>query len=227
MAFEVSGPRICDFPSLATLVVDYGCKYLFQLARSDTPAVLQTTLRTISTMFETMRPRLKLQQELFLAFTVDRLAPPPTPGKPQFGLGFKAVSSPHPGTPTLGTPKLGPVNSDLELDKTPSTPRPLVAPARGDTRELLLETLSLISRQPSFMVDLYSNYDCDMNCENMFERLIDFAAKVSELMVQASKGFLSSYCRACILCNLDPDKSTGLKTPNTSVWTLYWRLLTT
>nr|VWO98733.1 MSP1 protein-like protein [Ganoderma boninense] len=27
------------------------------------------------------------------------------------------------------------------------------------------------------MVDLYANYDCDMNCENMFERLIEFCAK--------------------------------------------------
>ncbi|KAH8108152.1 Sec7-domain-containing protein [Cristinia sonorae] len=177
VAFEVSGPRICDFPSLATLVVDYGCKFLFQLARSDTPAVLQATLRTISTMFETMRPRLKLQQELFIAFTIDRLAPPTAQGKSQFGLGLKGVSSPRPGTPTLGTPKLGPVNQELDLDKGPSTPRLLVAPARGDTRELLLETLLLISRQPSFMVDLFSNYDCNMNCENMFERLIDFAAK--------------------------------------------------
>ena len=127
-------------------------------------------------MIETMRPKLKLQQELFLAFTVDRLAPPPIPGKSQFGLGLRG--SPRPGTPTLGTPKLGPANPDLDLDKAPATPRLLVAPARGDTRELLLETLLLISRQPSFMVDLYSNYDCDMNCENMFERLIDFAAKV-------------------------------------------------
>ncbi|THH32990.1 hypothetical protein EUX98_g1179 [Antrodiella citrinella] len=163
VAFEASGSRICSFPSLATLVVDHG--------------FLQTTLRTISTMFETMRPRLKLQQELFLAFTIDRLAPPPTVQKPQFGLGLKGVASPRPGTPTVTTPKLGPVNPDLDLEKGPSTPRLQVAPARGDTRELLLETLSLISRQPSFMVDLYSNYDSDMNCENMFERLIDFAAR--------------------------------------------------
>ena len=28
------------------------------------------------------------------------------------------------------------------------------------------------------MVDLYTNYDCDPNCENLFERLIDFLTKV-------------------------------------------------
>lgn len=171
VAFEVSGTRICDFPSLSALVLDHGCKYLFQLARSDNPAVLQTTLRTISTMFETMRPKLKMQLELFLTFTIDRLAPPQATGKP----GLRGVSpSPRPGTPALNAPHLA-----ADLEKPPSTPRLLVPPARGDTRELLLETLSLLSGPPSFMVDLYANYDCDINCENMFERLVDFATKVA------------------------------------------------
>ena len=178
VAFEVAGSRICDYPSLSALVLDHGCKYLFQLARSDNPLVLQTTLRTISTMFETMRKDLKLQQELFLAFTVDRLAPPVSP--PKTG-SVRNTSSPLPNTPRPGTPKPGPlasVASVEESEKMPSTPRLLVAPARGDTRELLLETLALISRHPSFMVDLYVNYDCDMNCENMFEKLMEFATKV-------------------------------------------------
>ena len=172
VAFEVSGVRISAFPSLSALVLDHGCKFLFQLARSDNPTVLQTTLRTISTMFETMRVDLKLQQELFLTFTTDRLAPPAPPSLTKAGsLKGNASASPRPGTPQLGVMESDP-------DKVPSTPRLLVAPAKGDTRELLLETLSLVSRHPSFMGDLYINYDCDMNCENMFERLIDFAAKV-------------------------------------------------
>ncbi|KAI0811245.1 Sec7-domain-containing protein [Irpex lacteus] len=172
VAFEVAGSRICDYPSLSALVLDHACKYLFQLARSDNPLVLQTTLRTISTMFETMRRDLKLQQELFLAFTVDRLAPPAAPVKPG---QVRNANSPNPPRP--GTPKPGPLANLEESEKVPSTPRLLVAPARGDTRELLLETLALISRHPSFMVDLYINYDCDMNCENMFEKLIEFATK--------------------------------------------------
>ncbi|PCH38679.1 Sec7-domain-containing protein [Wolfiporia cocos MD-104 SS10] len=167
VAFEASGTRICAFPSLCALIVDQGCKFLFQLARSDNAAVLQTTLRTIATMFETMRPKLKLQQELFLAFTIDRLAPA-QPAKVL--LAKSASTSPRPPTPI-------PPGLDADAEKAPPTPRLLVAPARGDTRELLLETLSQISRHPSFMVDLYVNYDCDMNCENMFERLIDFATK--------------------------------------------------
>ncbi|KAH9946245.1 Sec7-domain-containing protein [Epithele typhae] len=177
VALEAAGARICAYPSLSTLVLDHGCKFLFQLARSDHPVVLQTALRTIATMFETTRPKLKLQQELFLAFTIDRLVPPVPPAPKNMSLAQKAVTnSPRPGTPVPGTPGLGPP-SEPDSDKPPATPRLIVAPARGDTRELLLETLCQVSRHSSFMVDLYVNYDCDMNCENMFERVIDFAAK--------------------------------------------------
>nr|VWO98738.1 PUM-HD domain-containing protein [Ganoderma boninense] len=77
VALEATGARICAYPSLSALILDHGCKFLFQLARSDHPVVLQSSLRAITTMFETMRPKLKLQHELFLAFTIDRLTPAP------------------------------------------------------------------------------------------------------------------------------------------------------
>ncbi|KAJ6525107.1 hypothetical protein DFH09DRAFT_1264292 [Mycena vulgaris] len=153
-AFEASGPRIPDFPSLKILVLDSGCKFLFQLARSENISVLQSSLHTISTIFDTMRQHLKLHQELFLAFTIDRMAPP-TP-------------------PTLGPSEL---KQDVETGTTTPS-RVLVTPARGETRDLILEILSQISRHPSFMVDLYINYDCDINSENLFERLIEFLTKV-------------------------------------------------
>lgn len=171
-AFEVSGSRIGDYPSLETLVLDSGCRFLFQLARSENTAVLHMALRTISTVFETIRPHLKLQQELYLAFTIDRLAPPvmATPN-----LNKKGTFSPRPGTPGSSTPGL----ESEAGGESPTPPRhPKVSPARGETRDLILETLSQISRHPSFMVDVYTNYDCDINCENLFERLIDFLTKV-------------------------------------------------
>ncbi|THV07859.1 Sec7-domain-containing protein [Dendrothele bispora CBS 962.96] len=178
-AFEEAGLEIGNYPSLEALILDPGCKYLFQLARSDNMFVLHASLRTISTMFDTMRGHLKLQQELFLAFTIDRLAPPAPPGAAKAStLGRKsgAVASPRPGTP-VGSPALGPPEED-EKEKGTSTPtRVLVAPARGETRDLILETLSQISRHSSFMIDLYTNYDCDINCENLFERLIEFMTK--------------------------------------------------
>ncbi|KAJ7929284.1 Sec7-like domain is implicated in guanine nucleotide exchange function [Mycena leptocephala] len=114
-AFEASGPRIPDFPSLEVLILDTGCKFLFQLARSE----------NIS------------------------------------GNGLY-TGSPRPGTPVPASPALGPPEKDSETGiLTPS--RVLVTPARGETRDLILETLSQISRHPSFM--------------NVFERLIDFLTK--------------------------------------------------
>ncbi|KAJ7871479.1 hypothetical protein B0H14DRAFT_2724284 [Mycena olivaceomarginata] len=164
------------FPSLEALIVDTGCKFLFQLARSENISVLHSALRTISTVFDTMRPHLKLQQELFLAFTIDRLAPPaPPPGKRGNG---QLTASPRPGTPAPATPVLGPPEKQQESETGTATPsRVLVAPARGETRDLILETLTQISRHPSFMVDVYINYDCDINSENLFERLIEFLTK--------------------------------------------------
>ncbi|KAF7440985.1 GDP/GTP exchange factor for ARF [Pleurotus ostreatus] len=174
IAFEESGSCIIRFPSLEALIVDHGCKFLFQLARSDNPYVLQAALRTNATVFDTMRPRLKLQLELFLAFTMDRLAPAPPANKAQASMARMSgvPTSPYPSTPILGAP---PESEAGEGTATPT--RVLVAPARGETRDQILETLSQLSRKSSFMVDLYSNYDCDINCENMFERLIDFLTK--------------------------------------------------
>lgn len=185
-ALEESGPCVMNFPSLEALILDPGCKFLFQLARSDNTAVLHSSLRAIATVFDTMRKHLKLQQELFLAFTIGRLALPSSghprgQSNPLSRSGKKDVysGSPRPGTPA--TPKLNtePIDPEKEPEKSiTGSSRVLVAPARGETRNLILETLTQISRHPSFMVDLYANYDCDINCENIFERLIDFLTKV-------------------------------------------------
>jgi len=177
-----------DFPSLEALILDPGCKFLFQLARSDNTAVLCSSLRAISIVFDSMRKHLKLQQELFLAFTIDRLAPPfsnRSRGQPNVTVatsGKKDASYPgtlRPGTPTTPKPNSEKTDREIEPEKGTTGPsRVLVAPARGETRNLILETLTQISGHPSFMVDLYVNYDCDINCENIFERLIDFLTKV-------------------------------------------------
>lgn len=173
-AFEEAGWAIAVFPSLRALIVDPGCKYLFQLARSENSGILHLALRTISTILDCMGKHLKLQQELFLAFTIDRLSLPPAkllPGK-KGGLG----ASPRPGTPNLATPPLGPI--DEKPENAPPSTRATVPPARGETRELILETLSHICNHSNFMVNVYTNYDCDINCENLFERLVDFLTKV-------------------------------------------------
>jgi brefeldin A-resistance guanine nucleotide exchange factor 1 len=162
------------------MILDHGCKYLFQLAQSDNPSIFQLTLRTISTMMNSMRRYLKLQQELFLAYTLDRLAPPVT-GKPsrlgtpvpRSGLFSPRSSSPGSHTSSLELPE------EADVEKGSPTPnRPSVVPASGNARDLLLDVLSQISSHPSFLVELFSNYDCDINAENLFDRIIDLLTKV-------------------------------------------------
>ncbi|KAH9997514.1 Sec7-like domain protein [Russula vinacea] len=178
-SLEVSGARLGDFPTLRTMILDHGCKFLFQLAQSDNPSIFQLTLRTISTMMNSMRRYLKLQQELFLAYTLDRLAPPVT-GKPsrlgtpvpKSGLFSPRSSSPGSHTSSLELPE------EADVEKGSPTPnKPSVVPASGNARDLLLDVLSQISSHPSFLVELFSNYDCDINAENLFDRIIDLLTK--------------------------------------------------
>jgi brefeldin A-resistance guanine nucleotide exchange factor 1 len=177
-AFEVAGSHISAYPSLMVLIQDRGCKFLFQLARSDNPYMLHMTLRVITTMFETMRSHLKLQQELFLAFMVDRLTPTVLSKAQLNALEQQRFGgSPRPGTPVPASPHPGTPDPEAEPENTNSH-RPAVAPAKGEIRELMLETLHHLAQHPSFMVDLYVNYDCDINCEDLFDRLLDFLCKV-------------------------------------------------
>ncbi|EJD05730.1 Sec7-domain-containing protein [Fomitiporia mediterranea MF3/22] len=178
-AFEVAGSQLGLYPTLMNIIQDEGCKNLFQLARADNPNVLYMSLRVISSMLETMRTHLKLQQELFLSFTIDRLTlSAPTRAQiatmaQQKGL----IASPRPGTPYSGTPNAS-TPTLVEPDEENTGPsRPAILPAKGETRELMLETLSQIARYPGFMVDLFMNYDCDVNCEDLFEKLVSFLTK--------------------------------------------------
>jgi brefeldin A-resistance guanine nucleotide exchange factor 1 len=173
--FEVGGPKLGDFPSLADVINDHCCKFLFQLARSDNPSVLHLSLRLITTVFEVMRHRLKLQQELFLAFTIDRLASPTVAPAPAFA-GRAGLQSPRPGTPPV-------IHAASRVPDTPAPDspapfKPSMQLARGETRELLLDMFTQLCNYPSFLVDLYVNYDCDLNCENMFSRLVEFLTQV-------------------------------------------------
>jgi golgi-specific brefeldin A-resistance guanine nucleotide exchange factor 1 len=179
-SFEVSGPRLGEFPSLRIMILDHGCKYLFQLAQSENPSVFHLTLRTISTMMNTMRRHLKLQQELFLAYTLDRLAPPVTGKTSRLGTPVhrSGLFSSRPSSPSSHASSLE-VLDEADVEKGSPTPnRPSVIPARGSARDLLLDVLSQISSHPSFLVELFSNYDCDINAENLFERVVDLLTKV-------------------------------------------------
>jgi brefeldin A-resistance guanine nucleotide exchange factor 1 len=198
-SFEVSGARLGDFPTLRTMILDHGCKYLFQLAQSDNSSVFQLTLRTISTMMNSMRRYLKLQQELFLAYTLDRLAPPVTGKTSRLGTPVpkSGFFSPRPSSPGSHTSSLE-LLEEADVEKGSPTPnKPSVIPASGNARDLLLDVLSQISSHPSFLVELFSNYDCDTNAENLFDRIIDLLTKVHSHELLKFSAHLLSPSRAC------------------------------
>ncbi|KAG0371001.1 GDP/GTP exchange factor for ARF [Gamsiella multidivaricata] len=176
VALEVGGKSITKFPALMSLAADDMCKYLFQLARTDNIPILTLALRVISTVFDTMKSHLKLQQELFLSFLLERLSPPafalkPLPYNPDFG---------EPLRPTVATPE--PDNNSRAGSPSPSVKsskgeKPDTTVAHGEVRELLLECLSQFARAPTFMVDLWVNYDCGLDCGDMFQDMIKFLTR--------------------------------------------------
>ena len=132
--------------------------------------LLSLTLRVISTVFGTLRPYLKLQQELYLSFLIERLTPPASSSRLAFNAEFSSGNGTSDSPHASGT-------------STPSAGRNLRSSgentfATGEVRELLLESLGHFAREPSFMVDLWVNYDCNIDCIDLFEEVVKFLSKV-------------------------------------------------
>ncbi|KAI8581103.1 hypothetical protein K450DRAFT_234658 [Umbelopsis ramanniana AG] len=190
VAFDVGGKSISRFESLRNLITDEFCKYLFQLAKTDSIPLLTLTLRVISTVFDTMRPYLKLQQELFLFFLIERLT---RTGSTSTGITYNvdeegSVNFVLPNLDTTrdgrdsgyvdvrsSSPGLGGRSSDSRSVKSGNES----SAYSGEVRELLLECLTQCARIPTFMVDLWVNFDSDISCGNLFEELIHFLSKNS------------------------------------------------
>ncbi|GAA5949414.1 hypothetical protein JCM21900_004055 [Sporobolomyces salmonicolor] len=171
IAFEVGGRSMGAFPTLRMMVADHLCKHLFQLARSDNPQLLSTSLRVITNIFDTMRPHLKLQQELFLSFLLDRLIQPlpsTAPGTRKADVESQLDRSTW--AQDDGAPSLGASPNGRERDRERGG-------AGQETRELMLEILGHFARGKYSMVDLWVNYDCNVEGEDLFERLIKFLSR--------------------------------------------------
>lgn len=57
-----------------------------------------------------------------------------------------------------------------------------------EMKEVALEALVQLWRIPSFVTELYINYDCDFYCSNLFEDLTKLLSKVS-LLFQPGEPF--------------------------------------
>lgn len=173
VALEVAGPSIAKHPSLATLAKDDLCRHLFQLVRSEHVGLLNESLRVAGTLLATCREVLKLQQELFLSYLVACLHPrveiPREPGiDPELYAGV-------PQTPKLVKPPASQTSSGR------STPVPIKdrqklgmegGSRKPDAREAMVESIGALSRIPSFLVELYVNYDCEVDRSDLCEDLI-------------------------------------------------------
>lgn len=165
VALEVAGPSIAKHPSLATLAEDRLCRYLFQLVRSDNMAILQESLIVAGTLLATCRGVLKLQQELFLSYLVACLHPKvEIPREPGIDPSLYAGVPQAPKQASSGTSTPVPVKDRQKLGMEGGSRKP-------DAREAMVESVGALARIPSFMVELYVNYDCEVDridlCEDM------------------------------------------------------------
>ncbi|KAF1955729.1 Sec7-domain-containing protein [Byssothecium circinans] len=163
VALEVAGPSIASHPSLANLAKDTLCRHLFQLVRSENMAVLNESLRVAGTLLATCRSVLKLQQELYLSYLVACLFPrveiPVEPGiEPSLYEGVPqapSIAKPAPQqNSTSGRSTPVPVKDRQKLGLEGGARKP-------DAREAMVENLGGLVRIPSFMAELFVNFDCE------------------------------------------------------------------
>jgi brefeldin A-resistance guanine nucleotide exchange factor 1 len=159
VALEVAGPSIASHPSLANLAKDTLCRHIFQLVRSDNMAILNESLRVAGTLLATCRSVLKLQQELYLSYLVACLFPrveiPLEPGiEPSLYEGVPQAPSLIKLPPQQNAPVPPKDRQRLSLEGGARKP---------DAREAMVENLGGLVRIPSFMAELFVNFDCEID----------------------------------------------------------------
>ena len=178
VALEVAGPSIAKHPSLATLAKDDLCRYLFQLVRSENMGLLNESLRVAGTLLATCREVLKLQQELFLSYLVACLHPR-VEIDDELGID-PALYEGVPKTPKLVKPAASQAASGR------STPVPIKerqklgmegGSRKPDSREAMVESIGALSRIPSYLVELYVNYDCEVDRSDLCEDLVGLLSR--------------------------------------------------
>lgn len=178
VALEVAGPSIARHPSLANLAKDDLCRYLFQLVRSESIGILHESLRVAGTLLTTCREVLKLQQELFLSYLVACLHPqieiPDEPGIDP------ALYDGVPKTPKLVKPAASQGGSGR------STPVPIKERQRlgmeggsrkPDAREAMIESIGALARIPTYLIELFVNYDCEIDRSDLCEDLVGLLSR--------------------------------------------------
>lgn len=197
--FEVGGTSIGRFPALRNMVSDRLCKFLLQLASTATFSNNQfqvmltaASLRLWTHLLETLKHHLKLQQELLISFLMDRLAI--VPGREAElewdRKTWDAASNEFTPVPLSATTPTNPLSistNNLPDRSNTSSPTPSMLRAKAleaqstslspEIRALLLEHLCLLAREPDTALMLWQNYDCQIDSEDLWERLVRFFSR--------------------------------------------------
>lgn len=171
--FEVAGPSVADQPTLAKLANDDLCRYLLQLVRSENMFLLNGSLRVAGTLLATCRKVLKLQQEMFLSYLIaclhSRVDIPAEPGiDPTLYEGIPhapKLVKPAPSQPSSGRSTPVPVKDRRTLGLEGGIRKP-------DAREAMVESIGNLVRIPSYMAELFVNYDCEVDREDLCEDMV-------------------------------------------------------
>jgi len=178
VALEVAGPFIAEQPILAVMVEDDLCRHLLQLVRLEDMVVLNSSLRVAGTLLTTCRKLLKLQQELFLSYLVACLHPkveiPQEPGiDPSLYEGVPQAPKlvkPAPSQPSSGRSTPVPVKDRRQLGLEGGSRRP-------EAREAMVETIGTLVRMPVFMAELFINYDCEVDRQDLCEDMVGLLSR--------------------------------------------------
>ncbi|CAI4219858.1 unnamed protein product [Parascedosporium putredinis] len=178
VALEVAGPYLVKYSALGHITEDSLCRFLFQLVRSDNLDLLQESLVVASTLLGTCRGVLKLQQELFLSYLVACLHPALEIPR-VVGIDPLLYAS-IPQVPKLVKP---PASQNVSGRSTPVQVKDrqklgLEGGARKpDARQAMVECISVLLRMPSYMVELFVNYDCDEDRVDLCEDMIGLLSR--------------------------------------------------
>ena len=153
---DTHGAWLARFPSLRALLGDSACRYLFQLANSEYGPLVAHSLRVLHVLFVELRGHLKMQQELLLQFYVQQLRSAQT-----------LVDKPW--SDEESQPECPPVLASFH------------ASASGEQRELFTEALCHHLAGDDDTADpfvvLWRNYDCDMDCANLYDHVTQFLCR--------------------------------------------------
>ena len=144
IALEAGGPTLGSVKPLVDILSNDVCRHLLRASQCEDLAIISQALRVVFNLFMSIKNHMKVQLEVFLISVHMRL------------IGTQSNG--------LSTPVSNGMASNTALSQSLAT-----AAAK---EELALESLVEFCREPSLMNDIYVNYDCDMQCTNLFDSII-------------------------------------------------------